>query len=124
MEILCKWHVIVKYILGHDSKELFRPVIACAFWLNIVLQSLIHIAYIDPFGISINSEITEFVIIAFFLSTIGLLYVAIKNEPRYSKADKWFTSLNNDVSTKVKIAVGALMLLSFLIFMPWSIFIM
>lgn len=124
MDVLCKWHVIVKYILNHDAGERFFPIMTCAFWLNIVLQSIIYIAIINPFGIRLDSNLYEVVIVAFFFSTTALFHVAAKNELRYKKAEDWFINLNNCTSTKLKVWVSTLMLLAFFTFMPLAIFLM
>ena len=124
MDVLCKWHVIVKYILNHDAGERFFPIMTCAFWLSIVLQSIIYIAIINPFGIKLDSNLYEVVIVAFFFSTTTLFHVAVKNEIRYKKAEDWFINLNNCTSTKLKVWVSTLMLLAFFTFMPLAIFLM
>ena len=110
MDVLCKWHVIVKYILNHDAGERFFPIMTCAFWLSIVLQSIIYIAIINPFGIRLDSNLYEVVIVAFFFYTTALFHVAVKNELRYKKAEDWFINLNKCTSTKLKVWVSTLML--------------
>jgi hypothetical protein len=124
MDVLCKWHVIVKYILNHDAGERFFPIMTCSFWLSIVLQSIIYIAIINPFGIRLDSNLYEVVIVAFFFYTTVLFHVAVKNELRYKKAEDWFINLNNCTSTKLKVWVSTLMLLAFFTFMPLAIFLM
>ncbi|MBA6399844.1 hypothetical protein [Colwellia sp. BRX10-4] len=124
MEVLCKWHVIVKYILNHDSKEKFFPIMTCAFWLNIVIQSLLYITYINPNSVSLSSELPKILILAFFFFTIVLFYFAVKNDLRYQRAEAWFTSLSINTSRKIKVIVGTSMLLSFFVLMVWAISLM
>ncbi len=124
MEVLCKWHVIVKYILGHEAEEKFLPVMTCAFWLNIVIQSLLYIIYIEPNNVSLSSELPKILIIIFFFSSMGLLYFAVNNNRRYQVAEKWFTSLNESYAIQIKIIVGVVMLLSFFTLMVWALYLM
>ena len=62
MEVLCKWHVVVKYLLGHESQEKSFPIMTCAFWLNVVIQSLLFITYIEPNNVSLSSELPKILI--------------------------------------------------------------
>lgn len=124
MEVLCKWHVIVKYILGHESEEKFFPVMTCAFWLNVVIQSLLFITYIEPNNVSLSSVLPKILIIICFFSSIGLLYFAVNNNRRYQVAEKWFTSLNATYAIQIKIIVGVVMLLSFFTLMVWALYLM
>ena len=124
MDVLCKWHVIVKYMLGHDANERFFPIMTCAFWLNIVLQSFVYITYINPQNISLESEEPKILIVAFFFCTIVLLSFAVKNGNRYQKAELWFSHLSVDVKISVKVIVALTMFTSFLALMSWAIFLM
>ena len=124
MDALCRWHVIVKYLLRHNPQELFFPVMTCAFWFNIVLQSLIYITVIDPIGIDLNKEFSEIVIVVFFFFTLGVLFISVNNKVRYQNAENWFINLNSKTSATVKLSVGTVMFLSFFILMPWAIYLM
>lgn len=124
MEILCKWHVIVKYILGHNSEEKFFPVMTCAFWLNVVTQSLLFIIYIEPNNISLSSEFSNILILSYFFSCIGFLYFAVNNNLRYQKAENWFASLNTASAIQIKLIIGAVMLFSFFMLMTWALYLM
>jgi hypothetical protein len=124
MEVLCKWHVVVKYLLGHESQEKFFPIMTCAFWLNVVIQSLLFITYIEPNNVSLSSELPKILILVFFFSSICLLYFAVKNDLRYQKAEVWFTSLSINTSKQIKIVVGTIMFISFFLLMIWAIYLM
>ena len=124
MEVLCKWHVIVKYILGHNSEEKFFPVMTCAFWLNVVTQSLLFIIYIEPNNISLSSEFSNIFIFAYFFSCIGFLYLAVNNNLRYQAAENWFASLNTASAIQIKLIIGAVMLFSFFMLMTWALYLM
>jgi hypothetical protein len=124
MEVLCKWHVVVKYLLGHESQEKFFPIMTCAFWLNVVIQSLLFITYIEPNNVSLSSELPKILILVFFFSSICLLYFAVKNDLRYQKAEVWFTSLSIKTSKQIKIVVGTIMFISFFLLMIWAIYLM
>ena len=123
MEVLCQWHVVVKYILGHGEKEKFFPIMTCAFWLNIVVQSLLYITYIEPNNVSLPSEFPKIFIIVFFFSSIGFLYFAVNNNRRYHEAEKWFINLSTASAKLIKTIVGSVMLLSFFILMVWALHI-
>ncbi|CAB9492590.1 hypothetical protein [Alteromonas macleodii] len=115
MDILCKWHVIVKYMLNHDREEMFFPIMTCTFWINIVTQSVLYLSYFQFLDVNLSSYLSQTCIVAFYIATVALFYVAVKNKARYNKAEEWFKAFNSNDALIIKLLMGFFMLVSFVV---------
>ena len=116
---LCRVHVVLKYMLRHDKEERFFPVIAGAFWLNVVLQSALYLIYIqmpsyDKNSVSLNSETIKMAVVIVYFVLIGLFYFGIGKAGEYSKAENWFLEKTAEQKRVILVSTGFLMATTFL----------
>ncbi|ALU44388.1 hypothetical protein [Pseudoalteromonas rubra] len=114
---LCKAHVVIKNLLAWDKREKYPGVVAGAFWLNMVMQSIVYFAYTySPFngreGLLDLDTIKVLALSAFAFSVI-IFYFSIRNEEKYQQEEYWFTNKSEEEQTFIKVSVGCFMLITF-----------
>ncbi|MDR6984307.1 hypothetical protein J2X32_002951 [Rheinheimera pacifica] len=115
---LCRVHVVLKYMLRHDKKERFFPVMTGAFWLNVVLQSSAYLIYTQmpsyDDSISLNNEAVKLTIVLLFFASIVFFYLGIRKDKEYLKAERWFSNKSKEQRSFLLVSSGLFMALTFL----------
>ncbi|KAF7785264.1 hypothetical protein PRUB_a5037 [Pseudoalteromonas rubra] len=114
---LCKANVVIKNLLPRDKREKYYGVVAGAFWLNMVMQSVVYFAYtyspLHGRGELLDFDIIKVLALSAFAFSVIIFYFSIRNEEKYQQAESWFTNKGEEEQAFIKVSVGCFMLITF-----------
>jgi len=117
LQMICRSHVVVKYMAHHKKEERFFPIIFISLWLTIVSQSVFYLIYTRlpnyDGHFAFGDQKSKIIIGIMFFVIIAFLSWVTNNPTRYNQAEKWFNSKSSNNKSFV-IIVSACVI--------WSVF--
>lgn len=124
-EMICRFHVIVKYLGKHKSSEKFFPIMFISLWSNIIMQSISFLAYTYYFKNLIRIEFDYDVLkigAVVIASLTALVIYRIVSGSIYAEAENWFKNKGKNEQSILIEGVGFFVFISFVLFLVWALY--